>query len=68
VRHNYRVGLPYAGRWLEALNTDAHLYGGSNVGNMGAVEAEGRPMHGLAASAALTLPPLATIFLIYEAP
>jgi 1,4-alpha-glucan branching enzyme len=49
------------------LNTDAALYGGSNVGNMGAVEAEPQPLHGLAASATLTLPPLATLFLLYEA-
>jgi 1,4-alpha-glucan branching enzyme len=67
VRHNYRVGLPHAGSWREALNTDAAHYGGSNVGNMGAVEAEARALHGLPASAALTLPPLATIFLISEA-
>jgi len=30
---NYRVGLPFAGRWREVLNTDAELYGGSGVGN-----------------------------------
>ena len=68
VRQNYRIGLPRPGRWREALNTDAKLYGGSNVGNLGAVVAEERPLHGLAASAALTLPPLATVFLEYEAP
>jgi len=67
VRQNYRIGLPHSGRWREALNTDATLYGGSDVGNMGAVEAEPRPLHGLPASAALTLPPLATVFLVHEA-
>jgi 1,4-alpha-glucan branching enzyme len=65
VRYNYQIGLPLAGRWREALNTDAQLYGGSNVGNLGFVEAEARPLHGLPASAPLTLPPLATIFLEY---
>ncbi|MBV8663540.1 MAG: alpha amylase C-terminal domain-containing protein, partial [Hyphomicrobiales bacterium] len=54
------------GLWREALNTDSAVYGGSNVGNLGGVTAEERPMHGLSASAALTLPPLATIFLIHE--
>ena len=68
VRNNYRVGLPHAGKWREALNTDAAHYGGSNVGNMGFVEAEERALHGLPASVALTLPPLATIFLISETP
>ena len=32
----YRIGLPYAGRWDEVLNTDAEVYGGSGVGNLGA--------------------------------
>ncbi len=66
VRNAYRIGLPLAGAWREALNTDAQRYGGSNVGNLGVVVAEPRPLHGLPASAALTLPPLATLFLTYE--
>ena len=37
---DYRVGLPFAGRWREVLNTDAASYGGSGVGNFGAVDAE----------------------------
>jgi 1,4-alpha-glucan branching enzyme len=66
VRHAYRIGLPLAGAWREALNTDAQGYGGSNVGNLGRVIAEPRPLHGLPVSAALTLPPLATLFLTCE--
>ena len=31
-------------RWREVLNTDASVYGGSDVGNMGAVEAEAQPV------------------------
>ena len=67
ARHNYRVGLPCAGRWSEALNTDSERYGGSNVGNLGGVIAEERGLHGLPASASLTLPPLATVFFTCEA-
>ena len=37
--HDYKVGLPAAGRWEELLNTDAAAYGGSGVGNLGKVEA-----------------------------
>ena len=37
---SYRLGLPRRGRWREVLNTDSVLYGGSGVGNLGAVEAE----------------------------
>ena len=36
VRRDYRVRVPFAGRWREVLNTDAAHYGGSNVGNAGA--------------------------------
>ena len=35
---DYRVGLPLAGRWREVLNTDATGYGGSGMGNLGAVQ------------------------------
>jgi len=62
-RQGYRIGLPVAGRWLEILNTDAAIYGGSGLGNGGAVEADAIPAHGFAASASVTLPPLATLYL-----
>ncbi len=39
-RHGYRIGVPQPGYYRERLNTDAALYGGSNVGNGGGVEAE----------------------------
>mgnify|MGYP003293010128 CR=1 FL=1 len=39
-RHGYRLGLPQAGRWRELINTDAEVYGGSNTGNFGGVDAE----------------------------
>jgi 1,4-alpha-glucan branching enzyme len=64
-RQAYRIGLPRAGRWREALNSDAAIYGGSNMGNLGGVFAEDRPAHGFDASAVLTLPPLATLYLEY---
>ena len=64
VRENYRLGFPSSGRWEERLNTDAEIYGGSGVGNMGAVEADGEPLHDRPASAGLTLPPLSTLFFV----
>jgi 1,4-alpha-glucan branching enzyme len=67
-RERYRVGLPRGGAWVEALNTDAAEYGGSGVGNGGRVVAEDVPWHGQPGSAELTLPPLAVIWLIPEAP
>jgi 1,4-alpha-glucan branching enzyme len=60
---DYRVGLPTAGRWREVINTDAADYGGSGVGNLGAVEAVNEPWHGQPASASLSLPPLGVLWL-----
>jgi 1,4-alpha-glucan branching enzyme len=62
-RHNYRVGVPSGGFWHELLNTDAHAYGGSGQGNFGGVQSRPVPMHGRPHSLALTLPPLAAVFL-----
>lgn len=67
VRSDYRIGLPphLDGVWNEALNSDAHAYGGSGVGNVGApLQAEPVAAHGQAISLALTLPPLAALFLV----
>jgi 1,4-alpha-glucan branching enzyme len=62
-RHGLRLGLPAAGVWREVLNTDAPAYGGSGVGNLGAVRAEAIAANGLPASAALSLPPLGALYL-----
>ena len=59
----YRVGLPFAGEWDEILNTDATEFGGSGVGNFGRVVALDEPWGGRPASAELTLPPLAGLWL-----
>jgi len=67
-RHNYQIGIPGAGRWAEVLNSDAPLYGGSGMGNMGGVEAVPVSMHGHSHSVTLTLPPLGALFLKPEGP
>ncbi len=59
----YRIGLPWAGAWREAVNTDAEAYSGSGVGNFGGVEAMADSWHGQPASAVLRLPPLGTVWL-----
>jgi 1,4-alpha-glucan branching enzyme len=63
VRYNHRLGLPGPGYYREILNTDSEWYGGSNVGNNGGVQAEAVASHGSDYSAALTLPPLAVVWL-----
>jgi 1,4-alpha-glucan branching enzyme len=63
VRHRFRLGVPKQGRWIERLNTDSAAYGGSNVGNLGSVEARDKSWHGQPFSVELVLPPLATVVL-----
>ncbi len=69
-RNHYRIGVPELdgdvtklGNWEEVLNTDAAIYGGSNVGNSGEVKLSKQASHGQASSISLTLPPLSTVIL-----
>ena len=61
IRYGYRLGLPQGGWWREVLNSDAGIYGGSGVGNLGGVQAQAVASHGFAHSALFTLPPLSLI-------
>ncbi len=65
-RTSWRCGLPRAGRWREALNTDAEMYGGGNRGNMGGVVTTDEGWHGQPVSAEVTIPPLSAVYLVYE--
>jgi 1,4-alpha-glucan branching enzyme len=62
-RQAYRVGVPFAGRWAELLNSDADTYAGSNYGNGGGAFTEEVPSHGQSLSLELNLPPLAVLIL-----
>ena len=61
ARYHYRLGLPRPGKWREALNSDAGMYGGSNVGNLGGVLARDHKCHNQPYSAEFTLPPLSVL-------
>ena len=65
-RTNFQLPLPEAHPlWREVLNTDSSYYGGSDLGNGGAdLRAESIQAHGAARSLSLTVPPLATLFLL----
>jgi 1,4-alpha-glucan branching enzyme len=65
-RTGYAVPFPVAGRWREIVNTDAHGYGGSDMGNLGAVTAEPNPLNGKPAQAMVTLPPLSTLYFMQD--
>jgi len=60
-RENYRVGLPRAGKWREALNSDAAIYAGSNKGNFGGVTAANVSCHNQQQSAEFYLPPMSAL-------
>ncbi len=68
VRYGYCIGVPRTGRYREILNTDADMFGGSNVGNGGSAIAQEIPAHGRPASLSITLPPLAVIAFKPELP
>ena len=63
VYRDYRIKVPFPGVWREVLNTDAAIYGGTNVGNAGAVKTLD---HGPIPEVSLVVPPLAAVFLVPE--
>jgi 1,4-alpha-glucan branching enzyme len=64
-RLGFRLGVPDGpAQWREALNTDSEFYGGSNLGNGLGAAVQAIPAHGRARSIVITLPPLATLFLV----
>jgi 1,4-alpha-glucan branching enzyme len=67
VRRDARIPVPHGGFWREVLNSDAEIYGGSGVGNLGGVEAQPAPVHDYWWSLTLTLPPLGVMLLTPDA-
>ncbi len=65
-KHGYRLGLPEAGRWVEALNTDSEVFGGSGVGNGGSVQGRLEGYYGQPAYADVSLPPLGVVYFTRE--
>ncbi len=65
-RGNYIVGVPSGGYWREIANSDATLYGGSGMGNLGGVDSAPVSVHGRYHSLVLTLPPLSTLMFTCE--
>src|SRR5580692_2823824 len=63
-RYDVMVGVPFAGSWVEILNSDSELYGGSGIGNLGGVNTTTAPdgSHSISVTAA----PLACIVLRHD--
>jgi 1,4-alpha-glucan branching enzyme len=66
LREGHRLGLPRKGTYRLIANTDAEIYGGSGVKLSKSIKADEEPFHGQPYSAAVMLPPLATLW--FEAP
>ncbi|MGB7757019.1 MAG: 1,4-alpha-glucan branching protein GlgB [Salinisphaera sp.] len=62
-RHGYRLGVSEAGDYRECFNSDAAVYGGGNIGNLGGVSSEPIACMGQMQSVVLTLPPLGGVIL-----
>jgi len=62
-RDNYRLGVPLAGHYREVMNTDSEIYGGSNIGNAGGVDAEEGAWMDQPYSINMILPPLSCVIL-----
>src|SRR5262249_17576107 len=62
-RHDHVLGVPVGGRWQELLNSDAEIYGGSGLGNLGEVTARPESWADFDLSVSVTLPPLAVVVL-----
>ena len=60
-RLNYRVGVPDQGYYREIFNSDAEIFGGSNMGNGGGVMSEPIGYNNHYHSLSITLPPLAVV-------
>ncbi|WZW97132.1 1,4-alpha-glucan branching protein GlgB [Propioniciclava soli] len=66
--YDYEIGLPELGRWTEVFNSDADVYDGSGIGNMGEVIATPGQWENFPAAASVQVPPLAAVFLRYDGP
>ena len=57
-KRDYAIGLPFAGDWLELLNSDVYdsFPNAAPVGNGGRVHSWSQPLDGFPARAAITLP------------
>ena len=67
VHHDYRIGVPAGGAYVEVFNSDAAEFGGSGVKNSTVLQAQDFPWHNTGHSIQLTIPPLATIYLKHAA-
>ena len=59
VYHDFRIGVPYHGEYLEVFNSDSNLFGGSNQLNLEIIESEEFKYHNELYSMSINIPPMA---------
>lgn len=64
VHYDYRIGINYPGEYQELINTDLAGYGGSDVKNPVTIKSENKKSHDKPYSLLLTIPPLATLYIV----
>jgi len=60
THQHFKLGVPKAGEYIELLNSDAEIYGGSNTLNNGTLLSVELPWQGQQQYIEITVPPLAT--------
>jgi 1,4-alpha-glucan branching enzyme len=58
----YRIGVPEKGYYEEVINSDAEMFNGSNIGNLGGLHSEEMHSHGRDNSISINIPPLSAVF------
>ena len=66
VYHDYRVGVPLDGEYIEILNSDRDIYHGSNQIQCNTLISENEPIHGKLYSVKMTIPPYGASILKYK--
>ena len=67
VHYDYQIAMPQTGLLREILNSDDPAFGGSGVKNLPEIRVTADPFNGKDASARITLPPLATVYFMFDA-
>ena len=63
VHHHFRVGVPNKGNYVEVINSDKAVYGGSNTFNGGEIFTSDNPCNGFEQSIEIVLSPLSVTIL-----
>jgi len=66
VYHDFRIGVPEAGTYVEILNSDKEIYGGSNIYNGAELKTEEIFNHGYKQSISISVSPLSISIIEYQ--